>query len=164
MEATLPKSVYPKNWRVGLLEGFADSPAMSADDELERIKLRKLRELMRRAGEERAQEFPNKPIEANEKNFDELIQRYDLVVADFWAEWCGPCWMIAPIIEELAKEYSGKVVFLKLNVDRNRRLAARFGIMSIPTLIIFKNGKPVDMVVGAYPKPLLEARIRKHLS
>jgi len=137
---------------------------MSEDDELERIKLRKLKELMRRSGEKEAQGFPDKPIEANEENFDELIRRYGLVVVDFWAEWCGPCWMIAPIIEKLAKEYSGKVVFLKLNVDRNRRLAARFGIMSIPTLIIFKDGKPVDMIVGAYPKPLLEARIKKHLS
>ena len=136
---------------------------MSEDDELEKIKLRKLKELMKGSGEKNVQDFPDKPIEANEKNFDELIRKYDLVVVDFWAEWCGPCWMIAPIIEELAKEYSGKVVFLKLNVDRNRKLAAKFGIMSIPTLIIFKSGKPVDMVVGAYPKPLLEARIKKHL-
>lgn len=136
---------------------------MSEDDELEKIKLRKLRELMKESEEEKAQDFPDKPVEANEKNFDELLQKYGLVVVDFLAEWCGPCWMIAPIIEELAKEYSGKVVFLKVNVDRNRRLATKFGIMSIPTLIIFKNGKPVDMVVGAYPKPLLEARIKKHL-
>ena len=136
---------------------------MSEDDELEKIKLRKLKELMKGSKEKKVQDFPDKPIEVNEKNFNELIRRYSLVVVDFWAEWCGPCWMIAPIIEELAKEYSGKVVFLKLNVDQNRGLAAKFGIMSIPTLIIFKNGKPVDMIVGAYPKPLLEARIRKHL-
>lgn len=134
---------------------------MPEDWELERIKLRKLRELMRAGGE--GGKPVAEPITANDENFDELISKYLVVVVDFWAEWCGPCRIIAPIIEELAREYAGKVVFLKVNVDENPGTAARYGIMSIPTLIIFVRGRPVDSVVGALPKPMIEAKIRKYL-
>ena len=131
------------------------------DRELERLKQKKIKELLSRA--EKREEVLDKPIPVDEEKFKELITKYPLVLVDFWASWCGPCMMIAPIIEELAKEYAGKVVFAKVDVDRNRRLAMRFGIMSIPTLILFKNGEPVDMMIGAQPKPMIEQMIRKHL-
>nr|3ZIV_A Chain A, AECA THIOREDOXIN [synthetic construct]3ZIV_B Chain B, AECA THIOREDOXIN [synthetic construct]3ZIV_C Chain C, AECA THIOREDOXIN [synthetic construct] len=103
-------------------------------------------------------------IEINDENFDEVIKKSDkVVVVDFWAEWCGPCRMIAPIIEELAEEYAGKVVFGKVNVDENPEIAAKYGIMSIPTLLFFKNGKVVDQLVGARPKEALKERIKKYL-
>ena len=136
---------------------------MSKDRELERIKERKLREMLRKAGEKARGVVIDKPIPVDEEQFEEIIRKHELVFVDFWAAWCGPCRMIAPIIEELAREYAGKVVFVKVDVDRNRRLAMKFGIMSIPTLILFKNGKPVDMVIGVYPKPALEQIINQYL-
>ncbi|MBI4687168.1 MAG: thioredoxin [Nitrospirae bacterium] len=82
-----------------------------------------------------------------------------LVMADFWATWCGPCRTIAPTVEELAKEYNGKAKFVKVNTDENPDLASRFKITGIPTLIFFKDGKPVDQVVGAVPKGQLKAKL-----
>jgi len=135
---------------------------MSEEDrELERIKLRKLRELM--SGKAEAGEKLDKPVHLNENEFHEFLQKHPLVLVDFWAPWCGPCHMIAPVIEELAREYAGRVAFAKIDVDRNRRLAMKFGIMSIPTLILFKNGKPVDMIIGAQPKPAIEEMIKRYL-
>ncbi|MEM1518153.1 MAG: thioredoxin [Nitrososphaerota archaeon] len=134
------------------------------ESELDRILQRKLRELMRdsNAPEESAS-FPSEPIDITDKDFDKFISRYPLVVVDFWADWCMPCRFLAPIVKELAKEMSGKVVFGKLNVDENPVTSSKFGIMSIPTLIIFKDGRPVDAVVGALPKSKLHALIIKHL-
>ena len=135
---------------------------MSEEDrELERIKLRKLRELM--SGKAEAGGKLDKPVHLDENEFHEFLQKHPLVLVDFWAPWCGPCHMIAPVIEELAREYAGRVAFAKIDVDRNRRLAMKFGIMSIPTLILFKNGKPVDVIIGAQPKPAIEEMIRRHL-
>lgn len=108
-------------------------------------------------------EAPNKPIELTEARFEEFVQKYKLVVIDFWAAWCPPCSMIAPILEEMAQEYAGKIVFGKLNVDKNRKIASRFGIMSVPTLLVFKDGKLVDRIVGASPKKFLEPKITRHL-
>ncbi len=135
---------------------------MSDDWELERIRLKKMRELLG-AGREEKGVVIAKPVKVTDADFDEMVSKYPVVVVDFWAEWCGPCHAIAPIIEELAEEYAGKVVFMKLNVDENPRTAARFGIMSIPTLMIFVNGKPVDAIVGAVPKPMIEAKLRRYL-
>ncbi|MCS7130327.1 MAG: thioredoxin [Archaeoglobaceae archaeon] len=118
-------------------------------DELEEIRKRKLEELMKMSEKAKTQ---NEPIKLNSENFDEVMKKNENVVVDFWAEWCMPCRYIAPIIEELAKEYSGKVVFGKLNVDENQSVAVRFGISAIPTLIFFKNGKAMDQIVGAMPK------------
>ncbi|MCS7143442.1 MAG: thioredoxin [Archaeoglobaceae archaeon] len=118
-------------------------------DELEKIRKRKLEELMKMAEKTKIQ---NEPIKLDSGNFDEVTKKNENVVVDFWAEWCMPCRYIAPVIEELAKEYAGKVIFGKLNVDENQNIATRFGISAIPTLIFFKNGKAMDQIVGAMPK------------
>ncbi|MCS7138294.1 MAG: thioredoxin [Candidatus Caldarchaeum sp.] len=135
---------------------------MSYDDELERIRMRKLAEMMSRR-EAQAKPPISEPVELNDLNFDEFVSKNNFVVVDFWAEWCAPCRAIAPVVKELAKQYAGKVVFGKLNVDENPRTASRFSIMGIPTLLFFKGGKLVDMVVGAVPKRVLEARISSYL-
>lgn len=93
----------------------------------------------------------------------EVEGREGLVVVDFWATWCGPCRMIAPIVEQLATEYAGKATVAKLDADSNPQSMVRFGVRSIPTLLFFKGGKLVDRVVGAMPRPAIEARFRQHL-
>ena len=97
-----------------------------------------------------------------DSTFDSFINQHPLILVDFWAPWCGPCRIVAPVIESLAKEYAGKVVFGKLNTDENPATSGRFNIMAIPTLLILKNAKLVDQVVGAVPKARLEETLRKH--
>ena len=92
----------------------------------------------------------------------EVEQNSGLTVVDFWATWCAPCRMIAPILDQLATEYSGKVKVTKLDVDQNVRTATRFNVRSIPTLLFFKDGKLVDQVVGAVPKQALETKFKQH--
>ncbi len=97
-------------------------------------------------------------------NFETEVMNSDLpVLVDFWAVWCGPCKVLGPIISELAEEYKGKLKVAKVNVDDNTELAQRFNILSIPTMKIFKNGTEVGQLVGAAPKPTIEAEIAKHL-
>lgn len=106
-----------------------------------------------------------KPVEVNDANFDaEVIKSSTPVLVDFWAEWCGPCKMIAPTLEELAKEYDGKLKIGKLDVDNNQAVSLKFGIRSIPTLLIFKGGQVVDQLIGAVPKKMLVEKITKHLN
>ncbi len=98
-------------------------------------------------------------------NWDsEVLQTTGLVMVDFWAVWCGPCRMIAPTVEELSKEYAGKVKVGKLNTDENPDVASKYKIMGIPTIMFFKDGQKVDQVVGAVPKPQLKAKIDALLS
>jgi len=136
--------------------------------EIERIKERKMREMeaemkAMKEGEKKKAEVIDHPVIIDDNSFVETIRKYPLVVVDCWAPWCGPCRMIAPVIEELSKEYAGKVVFGKLNVDENPRIATDFAIMAIPTLFIFKNGEPVDVIQGAMPKQYLEAKVKEWL-
>lgn len=131
------------------------------DDELERIKRRKMEEMMKKFLSDEGKKVYSfmDPVNLNSENFDDFISKNSIAVVDFWAEWCGPCRMIAPIINELSRKYAGKVAFGKLNVDENPEIAARFNIMSIPTLLFFKNGRLVDIIVGAVPKSYIEARL-----
>ena len=102
-----------------------------------------------------------KTIELNDANFDQIINSDKPVLVDFWAEWCGPCKMIGPVVEELAGDYEGKAVIGKLNVDENPAVTARFGVRSIPTLLIFKNGQVIEQLVGAKSKRDLKASLDK---
>ena len=104
-------------------------------------------------------------VHLTENNFNDEVLKASLpVLVDFWAEWCGPCRMIAPIVDEIAKEHEGRLKVGKLNVDDAQEIAVKYNVMSIPTLMFFKQGKPVDMVVGALGKEQLISRVKKNLS
>ncbi len=105
-----------------------------------------------------------KPIEVTDSSFDnEVVQSASPVLVDFWAEWCGPCKMIAPVVEEIAKDYDGKLKVAKVDVDSNPQSAGKFGVRSIPTLLLFKDGQVVDQIIGAVPKRHLIEKIEKHV-
>ena len=97
-------------------------------------------------------------------DFDKAVKEHPYVIVDFWAEWCAPCRAIAPMIEDLAKQYAGKVTFVKVNTDENPKTPQQFMVMGIPTLLFFKDGKLVDQVVGAMPRGPFEERVKKHLT
>ncbi len=101
-----------------------------------------------------------KPRDVNDNNFEQEVLKADKpVLVDFWAPWCGPCRMVAPIVEELSAEYDGKVEFVKVNTDDNPNTAVKYGIRSIPTLLVFKDGEPVGQIVGFRPKSDLKQRL-----
>jgi len=128
-------------------------------DELEEIRRRMLERLMGK--EEKKIDMPSKPIHV-EGDLNEITSKYDTVVVDFWAPWCQPCKIIEPMIEKLAKELKERVIFAKVNSDRNRKMAMKYKIMSIPTLLLFKNGRPVSRQVGAVPYDMLKAWVVRH--
>jgi thioredoxin len=103
-------------------------------------------------------------VEVTDATFaSEIEQSSGLVLVDFWATWCGPCQVVAPVLDQLAGEYAGKARVAKLDVDSNQRTAMRFNVRSIPSILFFKNGRHVDTVVGAVPKPVLEGKIKQHI-
>jgi len=127
----------------------------SGDDDLERVREKKMAELKQKSGE-------NKPVHVTDSNFNEVVGKHSLAMIDFWASWCGPCQALAPTIEELAKENAGRIFVGKLNVDENPQTAERFQVYSIPTMLIMKNGKEVDRIVGCVQKKYITAALNKH--
>jgi len=134
-------------------------------DELDEIKKKKMEKMMKDMNKPPAPsiELPDKPVIVTDATIDSMASAYPLFILDCWAEWCGPCRMIGPIIEQLAAEMKGQAVFGKLNVDQNMQTANKYRISAIPTLMIFKDGKLIDKLVGAYPKPALTAKLQKYL-
>ena len=125
------------------------------DEELERIKAKKMKEMMRQQN--------LGVVKLNTSSFDDFIKTDLPVVVDFGADWCMPCRIMAPVMEELAKAYAGKALFGNVNVDENSQIASRYGIMSIPHFLIFKNGALVEKIVGAVGRGPLENALKKHL-
>ena len=131
------------------------------DVELEKIHAKKLQELTTKMkGKESSK---NVPITLDDANFEETVKKYPLMLIDCWAAWCGPCRMIAPVVDELARDYAERLTVGKLNVDENPTTAMNFGISSIPTLLIMKNGKEVDRIIGAVPKQFIEEKLQRYL-
>jgi len=136
---------------------------MTEDEELEELRRKRLEDMISRKQDEPVTPTTGAVLEVTDMNFADIVSKGGLVAIECWAVWCAPCRMINPIIEELAKDYAGKIIFGKLNVDENRDVALEYQIMSIPTILVFKNGNLVDRIVGAMPRRLLEARITQHL-
>jgi len=134
-------------------------------DELEEIKKRKMEQLKKRymnGGNKMSENMPNTPLQITDADIETTVKKYSTMVVDCWAPWCGPCRMVGPIIEELAKEMQGKIVFGKLNVDENPQTSTRHQIMSIPTMLVFKNGELVDRIIGAMPKEILKSKLEAY--
>jgi len=131
-------------------------------DELEEIRQRKLQQMMTDSGKA-GTEWPSHPVEVTDSGFDGFAKAYKVAVVDCWAPWCGPCRMIAPVVESLSKELQGKIAFGKLNTDENQLTAMRHNIAAIPTLLIFKEGKLVDRIVGVMPKEQILRKLQKYL-
>ena len=103
------------------------------------------------------------PLNLDDSNFDQTINKYPLLLVDFWAPWCGPCRMMSPIIDQVGKEYIGKLVVGKVNVDENPNISGQFGISSIPTLILFKRGQVVNNIIGSVSKSRIDEMVKMHL-
>jgi thioredoxin 1 len=121
-----------------------------------------LKKQYRNGGKKMEKKWPDTPIHLIDADIDETIKKYPIIIIDCWAPWCGPCRMIGPVIEELAKEMQGKIVFGKLNVDENPQTSMKHKIMSIPTMLVFKNGALVDRFVGAMPKEMLIQKLKPY--
>ena len=133
---------------------------MLEDRELEQIKQRKIQAMLDQA--DHPKQINTHPLNLTDANFEENIKANPLLVVDFWAPWCGPCRMVGPVIEQLAAEYAGKVTFAKMNVDENQSIPSSFAVMSIPTIVVFHNGRAVERIVGAYPKTHIEATFKRY--
>lgn len=133
------------------------------DSDLEKIRERMYNKFLENARSEKKMNGKVEPLTLEDRDFFETVKKQKHMVVDFWAPWCGPCRMVSPIVDELAAEYSGKVSFGRLNVDDNPMVSGEFSIQSIPTLLFFRDGQPVDGVIGYMPKEVLKARIEKFL-
>jgi len=128
-------------------------------DEIEKIREKKLQELKESLENKQQKESYSEPINVNDADVGQKINENQVVVIDCWAPWCGPCKTISPVIDRLAARYAGKILFCKLNVDQNKSTAMKYGINSIPTILIFKNSDLVDKVIGAVPENSLTNKL-----
>ncbi len=139
------------------------------DEDLDNIMKRKMKSYTERRNDLMSDYNVNKtnnqyvPMILNDYNFSDSLNKYHLLIVDFWAPWCGPCKMVAPVIEQLSRELAGKITFGKLNVDENTRISNAFEIQSIPTMMVFKDGRPIDRIIGAMTKPQLLLRISRYV-
>ncbi len=133
----------------------------SESEEIERIRQKKMAEMMNETGS--GNDAKGEPIPVTDRDIDSFVARNPKVVVDCWAPWCGPCRMLSPTIDALAKDMKGKIVFGKLNTDDNFRTSEKYRIASIPTLLFFKDGKLVDKMIGAAPREMVEQQIKKAL-
>jgi thioredoxin 1 len=136
---------------------------LNESEELEAIRRKKLESLKYELSNKKGVENISSATEVKDSTFDDFVKANKIVIIDCWAPWCGPCRSLAPIIEELAKEFEGKIAFGKLNTDENESIPMRFNISAIPTLLVFKNGEMVDRIVGAGNKEFMKAKFAKHL-
>ena len=133
---------------------------MTEDEELQKIRAKKLKEMLKKTQKQRTEGV----ITLTFASFDKFLENTNLpVLVDFWAEWCMPCRIMAPVMKELALDYEGKALFAKINVDENPEVASRYNIMSIPHFIIFRNGRPAERIVGAVGRGPMEEALKKHL-
>ena len=136
---------------------------MNEMEELEAIRSKKLESLKRELYNKKGVENISSATEVKDATFDDFVKANKIVIIDCWAPWCGPCRSLSPIIDELAKEFEGKITFGKLNTDENENVPMKFNISAIPTLLVFKNGEMVDRIVGAGNKEFMKAKFAKHL-
>ncbi|HET6717230.1 MAG TPA: thioredoxin [Nitrososphaeraceae archaeon] len=133
------------------------------DEELRIINEKRMKKLQQIVNEKELLKNIKEPLNLDDSNFAQTINKYPLLLVDFWAPWCGPCRMMSPIIDQVGKEYIGKLVVGKVNVDENPHISGQFGISSIPTLILFKRGQTVNNIIGSVSKSRIDEMVRMHL-
>ncbi len=126
-------------------------------DELERIKKEKVRKMLEKKS------YPDRPVKVNDNDFESFVSKYPFVVIDCWANWCGPCKMLGPVIDELSKKYKGRIIFGKLDVTQNKIVPDKYNVRSIPTLLIFKKSELIDKLIGFNSKAELESKLSGYL-
>ena len=133
------------------------------DEELRIINEKRMKKLQQIVNEKELLKNIKEPLNLDDSNFAQTINKYPLLLVDFWAPWCGPCRMMSPIIDQVGKEYIGKLVVGKVNVDENPNISGQFGISSIPTLILFKRGQVVNNIIGSVSKSRIDEMVKMHL-
>jgi thioredoxin 1 len=133
------------------------------DEELRIINEKRMKKLQQIVNEKELLKNIKEPLDLDDSNFAQTINKYPLLLVDFWAPWCGPCRMMSPIIDQVGKEYIGKLVVGKVNVDENPNISRQFGISSIPTLILFKRGQAVNNIIGSVSKSRIDEMVRMHI-
>jgi thioredoxin 1 len=133
------------------------------DEELRIINEKRMKKLQQIVNEKELLKNIKEPLNLDDSNFAQTIDKYPLLLVDFWAPWCGPCRMMSPIIDQVGKEYIGKLVVGKVNVDENPNISGQFGISRIPTLILFKRGQAVNNIIGSVSKSRIDEMVRMHL-
>ena len=133
------------------------------DEELRIINEKRMKKLQQIVNEKELLKNITEPLNLDDSDFAETINKFPLLLVDFWAPWCGPCRMMSPIVDQVGKEYHGKLVVGKVNVDENPNISRQFGISSIPTLILFKRGQAVNNIIGSVSKSRIDEMVRMHL-